>query len=427
MILKASQRGGGKQLALHLLKTEENEHVEVHEIRGFVSEDVVAAMKEAYAVSKGTRCKQFLFSVSLNPPESESVGIRTFENAADRIEKKTGLLGHPRVIVFHEKEGRRHAHVVWLRIDADSMTAKNLSHFKFKMRDLSRDLFLENEWKMPKGLMNSHASDPRNYTLEEYQQAKRMGQTGRDLKMMFQECWAISDSRAGFEAALSERGFILARGDRRGFVAVAPEGEVLSISRYVGKHVSIIRERLGDQNKLPSVNEARSRLIQDMSATFKRHVEETRSSKNIKLDELEARRQKLTVQHKQERDQLDNGQRQRWVEETRHRTVRLKTGLSGVWQRITGKRHHVIRQNVVDGIAAIKRDRDQRDNLVHAQLGDRRVLQDEIRNVRKQYAGLYGEIRSDRRKLIEANQDQETDSRKPRRRRRRNQDPTPEI
>ncbi len=30
MILKASQRGGGKALALHLLKTTENEHVDVH-------------------------------------------------------------------------------------------------------------------------------------------------------------------------------------------------------------------------------------------------------------------------------------------------------------------------------------------------------------------------------------------------------------
>ncbi len=38
MILKASQRAGGTQLAMHLLKTEENEHVEVHEVRGFVSD-----------------------------------------------------------------------------------------------------------------------------------------------------------------------------------------------------------------------------------------------------------------------------------------------------------------------------------------------------------------------------------------------------
>jgi len=53
MIIKASQRGGGKASGLHLLKTGENEHVEFHEVRGFVSDDIVGAMKEAYAP---TRC-----------------------------------------------------------------------------------------------------------------------------------------------------------------------------------------------------------------------------------------------------------------------------------------------------------------------------------------------------------------------------------
>ena len=38
MILKASQRAGAKQLAKHLLRLDENDHVEVHELRGFVAE-----------------------------------------------------------------------------------------------------------------------------------------------------------------------------------------------------------------------------------------------------------------------------------------------------------------------------------------------------------------------------------------------------
>lgn len=47
MTLKGSQRAGAKQLDLHLLKTEENEHVELHEIRGFVAENVIGARREA--------------------------------------------------------------------------------------------------------------------------------------------------------------------------------------------------------------------------------------------------------------------------------------------------------------------------------------------------------------------------------------------
>ena len=91
MILKGSQRSGAKQLGLHLLKTEENEHVELHDIRGFMSDDVVGALREAEAIAKGTKCRQFMFSVSLNPPENERVHVRTFEKALEAIEEKNGL------------------------------------------------------------------------------------------------------------------------------------------------------------------------------------------------------------------------------------------------------------------------------------------------------------------------------------------------
>lgn len=50
MILKGSQRGGAKQLGLHLLKAE-NEHVEVHEVSGFAADDLMGAMQEANSSS----------------------------------------------------------------------------------------------------------------------------------------------------------------------------------------------------------------------------------------------------------------------------------------------------------------------------------------------------------------------------------------
>jgi len=104
MILKGSQRGGGKQMAIHLLNAELNEHVKVHEVRGFIAPDVMGALNEAYAVSKGTQCKQFMYSVSFNPPQNEKVPISVFMDAIDKSEKKLGLMDQPRVVVFHEKE-----------------------------------------------------------------------------------------------------------------------------------------------------------------------------------------------------------------------------------------------------------------------------------------------------------------------------------
>lgn len=54
MILVGNQRGGAKDLALHLLK-DENEHIEVHELRGFVSNNLMGALNEAYAISRAAQ------------------------------------------------------------------------------------------------------------------------------------------------------------------------------------------------------------------------------------------------------------------------------------------------------------------------------------------------------------------------------------
>lgn len=47
MILVGNQRGGARDLARHLMK-QENERVEVAELRGFVADDLDGAFQEAY-------------------------------------------------------------------------------------------------------------------------------------------------------------------------------------------------------------------------------------------------------------------------------------------------------------------------------------------------------------------------------------------
>lgn len=399
MILKASQRGGGKQLALHLLKTEENEHVELHELRGFVSDDLVGALKEAYAVSKGTKCTQFLFSVSLNPPPQERVPVEVFENAINRIEEKTGLIGHPRAIVFHEKEGRRHAHAVWSRIDAETMTARNMPFFKMKLRDVSRELYFENGWKMPPGLVNSREADPRNFTLAEWHQAKRAGFAARDLKAMLQECWAVSDNARAFTQALKARGFIIARGDRRGHVAISPEGEVFSLARGVGKKTKEVAKRLGDPAKLPSVDEARAQLARDLTQTFQRHRKEADQQKRQQLSPLEMRRKEMAFSHRGERKRLEAGQQKRWLEESKDRTSRFAGGVRGLWNRLTGQHAQIQKRNEREAYLALARDRAQRQALIETQMAERQALQAQIKAIRDRHAGLLRDLRSDRQQV----------------------------
>jgi len=245
VILKGNQRAGGIALAHHLMNADDNEHITIHEMRGFVSDDLHGAFKEVQAISQGTKSQQYLFSLSLNPPENEIVPVKAFERAIEDIERKLGLAGQSRAVVFHEKEGRRHAHCVWSRIDIDQMKAINLSYYKLKLQDISRQLYLEHQWQMPPGLQNSDERDPLNFTHTEYQQSKRTKQDVRALKKIFQKCWAASDSRDSFANALSEHGFHLAKGDRRGHVAVDSQGEIYAISRWVGIKAKDVRARLG--------------------------------------------------------------------------------------------------------------------------------------------------------------------------------------
>ena len=390
MILKGSQRGGGLALGHHLLNGDDNDHIEVHEVRGFIAQDVLGAMKESYAVSRGTRCKQHLFSVSLNPPESEDVRIEIFEQAIEKIEKRTGLSGQPRVVVFHEKEGRRHCHAVWSRIDPESMTAVNMAFFKNRLREVSKEIYLEQGWKMPRGFMDSKARNPLNYSLKEYQQAKRIGRDPRDLKQAIQECWAVSDSKTSFEAALKEHGLFLARGDKRGFVAIPVDkrDEALSISRFAGSGgkslgKKAVKARLGDPEDHSSVEETQTQIAKAMTAQFGRLLNEARQKSASELRPLMQEKQALKAHHREERQKLDHAQEQRWAEETKTRSARLNSGLKGLWQKLTGKRTAIQKQNVMEVFQALERDRGQRHDLITAQLQDRQNLQNSIRAMRQ--------------------------------------------
>jgi len=388
MILKASQRGAAMQLGRHLLNTADNEHVEVAEIRGFVADDVLGAMKEAQAIASGTRCRQHLFSVSLSPPETEAVGVDAFARAIDQIEKRHGLTDHPRIVVFHEKEGRRHAHAVWSRVDAETMTAVPLPFFKVKLREISKGLYLEHGWQMPRGLMDSKERDPRNFDLAEWQQAKRSGRDPRELKGIIQECWGVSDSRAAFSQALETRGLHLAKGDRRGHVAVTYEGEVLSISRVIGKPAKEIVAKLGKPDDLRGVDGTRAHIATVIAPKLRALIAEADKMRVRAMAPLEERRQALKFSHAQERERLDKGLATRRQTEERTRAERLRGGVLGVWDRLTGERAKIQKQNDAEAFASYRRDRRQRDDLVEAQLKDRRTLQKDIRRARHQHANL---------------------------------------
>lgn len=383
MILKGNQRGGGRQMALHLLNADQNEHVNVHEVSGFMAEDVLGALNEAYALSKGTRCKQFMYSLSLSPPQDEKVSIQTFEETLDRIEKKLKLEGQPRVVVFHEKEGRRHAHCVWSRIDSEEMKAINMSHDRRKLNDIAKSLYLEHGWELPNGFKDKSKKNPLNYTRAEWQQAARIGRKASDIKRELQESWAISDNRKGFENALREGGYYLARGDRRGYVAVDIHGEVYSLSKKLSVKTKGLETRLGKTETLPSVSETKDKISNQLSGLFTRYSDELKAQNTKDMKPLLRKKQDMTKHHRADRAQLNDIQQEHWHTAELKRAARIRRGFKGLWDKLNGRYWKTRKANERETWQAHKRDQKQREEQTHKQLTERQNLQVQINLMRQ--------------------------------------------
>lgn len=375
MIIKANSRANGTELARHLLNGHDNEHVEVHAIQGFMADTLGDAFQEAHALSQGTRCTQYLFSVSLSPPQDAHVSVAEFEHAIQRIENKLGLENQPKAIVFHEKNARRHCHVVYSRIDTDTMTAITLPFYKNRLMEISKELYLEHGWKLPDGFIDKEQRNPLNFTLQEWQQAKRLNDDPHLIKLALKECWATSDDKSRFELALEKQGFYLAKGDRRGYVAVDWRGEVYSLSRWLDVKSKDLTQRLGEAKALPSVDDAKSRIDRALTARVEVISKDIHDHYTARLEPLLHQKNQLINLQQQERQRQTEQQEQQWHQETQERQAQLNTGLRALWDRITGKHAQIIKQNEIEAYQSLLREKSEKDALIVRQLQERRVLQ----------------------------------------------------
>ncbi|WP_237072602.1 relaxase/mobilization nuclease domain-containing protein [Pseudaestuariivita rosea] len=386
MILKGSQRAGASALADHLTNTRDNDHVNILELRGFVSDRLHGALLETHAISKATRCQQFMFSLSLNPPQNHIASEQDFLTAADRAEEHLGLTGQPRAVILHEKEGRRHAHVVWSRIDPAHLRAINLPHFKRKLMALSKELYLDHGWDLPDGLRTHGGKSPLNFTLAEWQQAKRLDLDPREIKQLFRKAWDRSDSLKGLQNALEERGYFLAKGDRRGFVALDIQCTVYSLPRWTGLKAKEVKERLGSPDQLPSVSERQAEIKGKVTDQMRGYIAQVKAKHRKDAEPLLQEKTDIIAQHRAERQRLHSKQQKRWRAEAKARSERLNGGLRGLFDRFTGTARKTRDQNALEAYHCAKRDQAQRDQLVVDQMQDRRELQQrfiQLRDVQK--------------------------------------------
>jgi len=272
MILKGSQRGHGADLAIHLMNSFENERIEIAEVYGAVAGDLFGAFAEFEAVAAGTRAKQYLYSLSINPPAP--LTREQYLDAIGTIEHRLGLTDQPRTIVFHVKDGREHCHVVWSRIDVDKMKAVHMAHDRRKLMDLACQLAEKYGLDLPPGLKaweekQKHEKNKLEPSLAEKAQAEQTGITPEQRREEITAAYQRSDGADTFRQALEDKGYILAKGDRRALVVVDKFGGVHSLSRYVEGHsVKQIRVKLAalSADQLPSVDQAKEMVRQRTQA-----------------------------------------------------------------------------------------------------------------------------------------------------------------
>jgi hypothetical protein len=267
MIPKGNQRAGGRQLATHLMNAYDNERVEIADVRGAIAQDLHGAFAEWRAEAGATRCRKYLYSLSLNPDPAQGPLTRDqYLDFIGRTEQKLGLADQPRAVVFHSKYGREHCHVVWSRIDTDKMKAVQISHDHQKLRSIARQFARDHGLRLPPGMEQDHGTErfaehAKTVDLGEKQQEERTGVTKDELRREITGAWKESDTGRSFVNALEQRGFLLARGDRRAYVVVDLYGEIHSLSRYVqGAKTKDVKARLKDYplEKLPNATNAQA-------------------------------------------------------------------------------------------------------------------------------------------------------------------------
>ena len=315
MILKGNQRAGGDELANHLMNAFDNEHIEVAQVRGTVADDLHGAFGEYEAHAAGTRCREPLYSLSINP--SAPISRDQYYTAIDRIEQRIGLSGQARAVVFHVKHGREHCHVVWSRIDTAKMRAVQLSHDRQKLRAVARELAIEFGLPLPEGLEQDLRADrklKREKTLAEQAQAKETGVTPEQRRAEITETFRRSDSPEAFRAALKEKGYILARGDKRAFVVIDRFGKVHSLARQIdGVRTRDLNPHLEPMSaSIPDVDTAKQALARETADTKARiDARVARRMKELSRElaaRQKTRRQKLDIS-RQEMNTLQGGER----------------------------------------------------------------------------------------------------------------------
>lgn len=265
MIAKGKIRGEGAQLARYLMMGEDREIAQLVETRGldaFGSDPVTAFDRMEQWAGENTRCQMPFFHGHIRLAPDERLADQQWMELLDRMEKRLGFAGQPRIVSFHVNEatGEKHLHAAWFRIDLEAERAIDPGMYKNHLMDFSRQ---EERRHALREISSQRKPQDRARAADrnELEESRRLGTDVRAIRTDILDCFQQSDSGKAFKAALEARDMTLANGDRRDcFVVIDGAGGHHALNKKLtGVTLAETRARLADLDRaqLPTVSQAK--------------------------------------------------------------------------------------------------------------------------------------------------------------------------
>lgn len=266
MVVNGASRRSVGFWAKHLANDKKNDRAELKEIRGLAAANVKDALLEMQEDARHTRCKNFFYQANFNPCAHERLTEEQWEKAFEIFEKHRGIpAGQARVVYEHEKEGRVHRHVIWSRIDLETMKAwpdrLDAKACHAASREISEELGLERTVS-PFDKDREGPRPPRAPDSYEMFRGLRSGLDPRDIKAEVTVIFRESRNAGDFAAGLRAHGYELVQGDRRDYCLLDSAGEVHSLARRLdGIRAKELRGFMEGfpREALPTVEQAKAR------------------------------------------------------------------------------------------------------------------------------------------------------------------------
>lgn len=203
----------------------------------------------------------YSFSLSWHPqqnPDQDTMLMAAYE-ALERLD----LQEHESIIVAHNDCKHKHIHIVTCLVHPETGKICAPSYDRLTLSTWAEEMErMDNNIVCPQRVINNelrrnNARHDRQLALVKYKEKQL------DIADEIQQLYNQFDTGLAFQSALKTKGYILAKGDRRGFVLIDKNEKVYSLSRQLkGQWAKDIKKRLQDIiTELPDIRDTKRQAI----------------------------------------------------------------------------------------------------------------------------------------------------------------------